>query len=86
MTQRDEFNKKIRDTRRWSLETKRNQGWGETDKLMEGVKGDEKNWRKKIQEIDGHGTGVSRERKRERKFNEGNLKASFNQQLAGGRF
>lgn len=73
-------------TRRWGLETKRNQGWGETDKLMEGVKGDEKNWRKKIQEIDGHGTGVSRERKRERKFNEDNLKASFNQQLAGGRF
>lgn len=40
---------------------------------------------RKIQEIDGHGTGVSRETEREREFNEGNLKASFKQQLAGGR-
>lgn len=52
---------------------------------MEGERKGKRSIRRKSEEIDGHGTGVSREGKRERKFNEGNLKASFNQQLVGGR-
>lgn len=52
---------------------------------MEGERKGKRSSKRKNEEIDGHGTGVSRERERERNFNEGNWKASFNQQLVGGR-
>jgi len=55
----------------------------ETERPVEGGRRERKQALRERSKRGGHGAGVSRER--ERKFNEGNLKASFNQQLAGGR-
>lgn len=90
---REQSRRGVRETKGWELVWQERyrakaRKWRKTevDWLVGGERKPEKeSAQRKIQEIGAHRPGVSRERERERKFNEGNLKASFNQQLAGGR-